>query len=425
MKTSFILKGDFVYSGTQSELKAFPNSFLVCENGVSRGIFPQLPEQYRGLELLDHTGHLIIPGMVDLHLHAPQFPFRGMHMDEELLAWLKKYTFTEEARYADTAYAQRAYSLFAETMKASATTRAVIFATVHRASTVILMDEMEKTGLVSYVGKVNMDRDAPEELLDASADLSAYNTFGWINETAGRYQRTYPILTPRFIPSCSNALLGELKEIVHTYDIPIQSHLSENPGEVELVRSLMPDSEFYGEGYARFDLFGKHAKTVMAHCIYSTDKEVELMKENGVFVAHCPSSNMNLSSGIAPIRRYLERGLRVGLGSDVAAGESESVFGEIRAAIAVSKLYTRYVDDTARPLTFPEAFYLATVSGGSFFGKVGSFEPGYEMDAVVLEDERELHPQELSLDERLERSVYLRADKNRICAKFVRGQKIL
>lgn len=425
MEKSYIIKGDFAYSADSKRIQTYEDNYLVCENGISKGIFAQLPEQYRDMEILDYSGKLIIPGMVDLHLHAPQFAFRGMHMDEELLEWLKKYTFTEEARYADLEYAHKAYAMFAETMKNSATTRASIFATMHRPSTVILMDEMEKTGLVSYVGKVNMDRDAPETILDASADMSAYNTFGWINETVNRYERTFPILTPRFIPSCSNALLGELKEIVHTYKIPIQSHLSENPGEVELVHKLMPDSEFYGEGYAKFDLFGKYAKTIMAHCIYSTEKEVELMKENEVYVAHCPSSNMNLCSGIAPIRKYLDLGLHIGLGSDVAAGESESIFGEIRAAIAVSKLYTRYVDEASRPLTFPEAFYLATLSGGSFFGKVGSFENGYEMDAVVLDDELELHPQELSVSERLERSIYLRTDKNHIYAKFVRGVQII
>ncbi len=420
----FCIKGDLVYSLSQNELACVPDGYLVCLNGISAGVFRTLPGRFADLPLLDYSGRLVIPGMVDLHLHAPQFPFRGIHMDEELLDWLQKYTFVEEAKYADPDYARRAYHLFAEAMRRSATTRACIFATVHRPATVLLMDEMEATGLVSYVGKVNMDRQAPENILDESADLSAFNTFGWINETAGRYERTMPILTPRFIPSCSNELLGELREIVHSYNIPVQSHLSENPGEVELVHELMPDSEFYGEGYARFDLFGAGVKTVMAHCIYSTEKEVELMQQQGVFVAHCPSSNMNLQSGIAPIRRYLERGLRVGLGTDVAAGESESVFGEIRAAIAVSKLYTRYIDESARPLTFPEAFYLATLSGGSFFGRVGSFEPGFELDAVVLNDEAEPHPQAISLAERLERSVYLRADKDRIEAKFVRGTRV-
>lgn len=421
----FIVKGDFVCCKNQTELITQKDGYLVCEDGISKGLFEEIPEQYKNLEVYDYTGKLILPGMIDLHIHAPQYAFRGMHMDEELLDWLKKYTFVEEAKYADLEYAKHAYQIFADEIKKSATTRISIFATMHREATLLLMDEMEKTGLISYVGKVNMDRDAPENILDESAELSAYNTFGWINESLKKYQRTKPILTPRFIPSCSNQLLGELKEITHTYeDVPIQSHLSENPGEVELVHTLMPDSEFYGEGYARFDLFGKHTKTVMAHCIYSVEKEIELMKENGVYVAHCPSSNMNLCSGIAPIRKYLDLGMHVGLGSDVAAGESESIFGEIQKAIAVSKLYQRYIDETAKPLTFCEALYLATLSGGSFFGKVGSFEEGYEFDAIVLDDEMERHPQSLSLEERAERSVYLRMDKNRILRKFVAGRKI-
>ena len=421
----FIIKGDFAYCKNQTELIAEKDAFLICINGRSEGIFREIPEKYKDLELYDYSGKLIIPGMTDLHIHAPQYAFRGMHMDEELLEWLNRYTFVEEGKYADEEYARLAYGIFAEEMRKSATTRASVFATVHRRATVILMDEMERSGLVSYIGKINMDRNAPETILDESADMSAYNTFGWINETAGKYGRTMPILTPRFIPSCSNELLGELKEIVHTYDIPIQSHLSENPGEVSWVKELMPDSEFYGDGYARFDLFGKHTRTIMAHCIYSPEKEIELMKENGVYVAHCPSSNMNLCSGIAPIRKYLDRGIRVGLGSDVAAGESESIFTEIKKAIEVSKLYQRYIDASAKPLTFPEAFWLATLSGASFFGKAGSFAKDYEFDAVVLDDEKEAHPQPLEIPERLERSIYLGTDRDRILAKFVRGTKIL
>lgn len=418
------MKGDFAYSKNQKKIKTVKDGYLVCVDGLSKGIFETVPSCYEGLRFFDFTGKLIIPGMVDLHIHAPQFAFRGMHMDEELLAWLQKYTFEEEGKYGDREYARQAYSIFAEEMKKSATTRVAVFGTVHREATVILMDEMEKTGLISFVGKVNMDRDAPQKILDESADMSAFQTFGWINETAEKYRRTKPILTPRFIPSCSNELLQELCEIVHTYHIPIQSHLSENPGEVELVHKLMPDSEFYGEGYARFDLFGENSKTIMAHCIYSTEKEVELMEENGVFVAHCPSSNMNLGSGIAPIRKYLDKGLRIGLGSDVAGGESESIFNEIKKAIEVSKLYQRYFESEDEPLTFPEAFWLATVSGGAFFGRVGSFEEGYEVDALVLDDEKEPHPQELSILERLERAVYLNCDKNRILSKFVFGEQI-
>ena len=163
----------------------------------------------------------------------------------------------------------------------------------------------------------------------------------------------------------------------------------------------------------------------MAHCVWSTDEEVELMRQNGVFVAHCPASNMNLTSGIAPIRKYLDLGLRIGLGSDVAGGHSASIFRAITDAIQVSKLYFRMVDDTYKPLVFSEAFYLATKGGGAFFGQVGSFEEGYAFDAVVLDDSVLPHPQVLTLAERMERAVYLGLDEKKITAKFVAGCKIV
>lgn len=342
-------------------------------------------------------------------------------MDCELLDWLKRYTFPEEAKYADTDYAERAYGIFADSMKKSATTRAVIFGTIHREATLILMDLMEAAGIVSYVGKVNMDRDAPDDLRESSA----VETLKFIRDSAQRkYHLTMPIITPRFIPGCSNSLLDELSEIRRAYDLPVQSHLSENPGEIELVKKLMPEAEFYGDAYDRYGLFGREAKTVMAHCVYSSDKEAERIRKNGVWVAHCPNSNMNLASGIAPIRKYIDAGIRVGLGSDVAGGQTESFFRAITDAIQVSKLYWRYIDSSAKPLSFSESFYLATKGGGSFFGNVGSFEPGYEFDALVIDDSSLYHPQTLSLPERLERAVYLGLDKNGITAKYVRGKKI-
>ena len=149
------------------------------------------------------------------------------------------------------------------------------------------------------------------------------------------------------------------------------------------------------------------------------------MRKNGVFVAHCPASNMNLTSGIAPIRKYLDLGLHIGLGSDVAGGHSDSVFRAITDAIQASKMYFRMVDESCRPLVFSEAFYLATKGGGAFFGNVGSFEAGYEFDAVVLDDSVLPHPQKLNLAERVERAVYLGLDEKNITAKYVAGRKII
>ncbi len=430
MDKNFVLKGHICYSQDKSTLKVFENSFLVCVEGKSKGVFKTLPEEYKNLPLKDYEDKLIIPGMVDLHIHAPQYAFRGMCMDLELMDWLNQYTFPEEEKYTNLDYAEKAYSIFTKALKNSATTRACIFATRHREATVLLMELMEKTGLVSYVGKVNMDREASEALVEESVESSAYQTFGWINSVHNKFQNTKTILTPRFIPCCTDELMEELKQIQMTYGIPVQSHLSESPGEIEFVKFLRPNNEFYGDAYNDYDLFGKNddintdVKTVMAHCVWSTEKEVELMKKNGVFVAHCPSSNMNLSSGIAPIRKYLDLDLKIGLGSDVAGGQSESIFRAITDSIQVSKMYWRHVNQDCKPIVFSEAFFLATKGGGEFFGKVGSFESDYEFDAIVLDDSCLEHPQQLNVLQRLERAIYLSLDVQGIFAKYVNGNQI-
>lgn len=421
MKNGFVLKGDICCNETPDALKGLENGYLVCIDGICEGIFEEYPAAYAGLPLFDYSGKLIFPGLVDLHIHAPQFAFRGTAMDLELLDWLSRYTFPEEAKFSDSAYAEKAYSVFAACMKRSATSRACIFATRHREATGILMQKMEDSGLISYVGKVNMDRESIPELEEQGFLDSAYNTFGWINDTVGKFERTFPILTPRFIPSCSDELMQELCEIQKAYSLPLQSHLSENPGEVEWVKELCPEAYFYGDAYDRWGLFGGDVKTVMAHCIYSTEEEIDLMRKRGVFVAHCPTSNINLSSGIAPIRRYLDLGIHVGLGSDVAGGHTESMFRAITDAVMASKMYWRTINDTCKPLSFAEAMFLATEGGGAFFGKVGAFRKGYSFDAVVLDDSSAECPFRQNVCERMERAAYLGLDSVGIAAKYVAG----
>ena len=431
MEKSFVIKGNVCQTKNPKELDLYESAFIVCVDGISKGVFDVLPEEYKELPLYDYGDAMIFPGMVDLHVHAPQYAFRGMCMDLELMDWLNQYTFPEEEKYEDLMYAEKAYDMFVNALKKGATTRACIFATRHRFATELLMKLMEESGLISYVGKVNMDREASEKLTEESADISAYTTFGWINAVKDKFSRTFPILTPRFIPCCTDKLMEELRQIQMAYGIPVQSHLSESKGEIDFVKFLRPNNPFYGDVYDEYDLFGKNddintdVKTVMAHCVWSTDEEVELMRKNGVFVAHCPASNMNLTSGIAPIRKYLDLGLNISLGSDVAGGHSESIFRAITDAIQVSKMYFRMVDEAYKPLVFSEAFYLATKGGGAFFGKVGSFEEGYEFDAIVMDDSVLVHPQELNLAERMERVVYLGLDEKNITAKYVAGRKIL
>ena len=365
----------------------------------------------------------ISPGLVDLHIHAPQYNFRGMGMDLELLDWLNTYTFPSEAKFKDENYAKRSYQRFVNYLKFGPNTRHIIFSSLHVKSTQILMDLMEKTKMVSFVGKVNMDRNGGVDLEEKDADESEKATLNWLENIKGKYKNTYPILTPRFIPSCTDELLEKLRKIKDDYKLPIQSHLSENLGEIEWVKELVPKSKFYGEAYELFDLFGKNNKTVMAHCVYSNEDEQNLIKENKVFIAHCPDSNTNLTSGIAPAGKYLRDGQKIGLGSDVAGGSHASIFKAMADAIKVSKLRYRLLDEKIRPLSLEEAFYMATLGGGEFFGKVGSFEKGYEFDAIIIDDEKLLEEDKFNLKQRLERIVYLSKDED-VVSKFVRGEKV-
>lgn len=423
MAKNYCIKGDICYAKEPGKLESVSDGYLVCENGLVAGVFSELPERYKGLECRDYTGRLICPGFTDLHIHAPQYAYRGLGMDLELLDWLNEITFPQEARYAEEEYMRKAYDIFIDDMRLSPTTRTVVFGTIHAAATEYLMEGLARAGMGAYVGKVNMDRNSPDFYREGTAE-SVEATVEWLDRVSGRFEHVKPILTPRFVPSCTDELMKELGRIAAERKLPVQSHLSENLSEVEWVHELAPESKGYADAYDRFGLFGTSGNTVMAHCIHMRDDEIELMRERGVYVAHCPQSNMNLRSGIAPMRALIDAGIRCGLGSDVAGGSSINMFKAVTDAIQVSKLRWRIIDDTHRALTFPEAFYLATKAGGEFFGRVGSFEEGYEFDALVINDSISRTPMELTIEQRLERTMYL-AHSNSLIAKFVAGEEVL
>jgi len=442
---SFFLKGDICWSVSPTALETAENSFLLCLDGKSAGVFREFPGHYAHLPVRDHSGRLILPGLTDLHTHAPQFSFRALGMDMELLEWLNKNAFPEEAKYRDIGYAHDAYARFIDHVKKGPNTRLCIFATIHVPSTILLMDMLEESGLVCFVGKVNMDRNCPEYLTEAN---SAGATGEWLEaffrgRSEGRYKNVYPILTPRFIPSCSDGLMKSLAGIQAQYGLPLQSHLSENRREIEWVRALCPQAENYADAYAKFDLLGNGVPALMAHCVWPDEREIDILAGKGVYVAHCPQSNMNLSSGIAPVRRFLERGINLGLGSDVAGGTHSSIFRAMSDAIQVSKLRRVLVtppggalspgEDLPPALSLGEAFYMGTAGGGSFFGKLrsgdagfgpaGSFEENWDFDALVIDDSKLRTGGNLSLRDRLERVVYLSDDRH-IVEKYVRGLSI-
>ena len=418
-----LIKGSFIYSIDKDNIEIKENQYLLIRDGKSEEFYKEIPSRLKNIQIEDYGDNIIIPGLIDLHIHAPQYAFRGMGMDMQLLDWLNTYAFKEEGKYRDLEYAKKQYSKFVSDVKNSATTRLSIFATLHKDATIMLMDMLEEAGIKAYVGKVNMDRNSPEFLTEDTLK-SKEDTIEWLEDTKDRYKNIKPILTPRFIPSCTYNLMEEIKQINNIYNIPVQSHLSENKSEIEWVAELHPDTKNYAEAYDKYNLFGKNNKTIMAHCVHCPDDELELIKQNNVVVAHCPQSNANLTSGIAPIKNMLSMGINVGLGSDIAAGSSLSIFRAMSDAVQVSKLRESLTGQKNQTLTLTEVFYLGTKGGGKFFGDVGSFEKGYEFDAVVLNDKSFGDNSDFTLKERLERIIYLSDDRN-IVAKYVAGNKII
>ena len=394
----------------------------VSDEGIIRCVCETLPREYESLPVTDYGDRLLIPAFYDLHVHAPQYRNMGMAMDEELLPWLEKYTFPEEAKFADKDYADKIYRRFVHELWMQGTMRSAVFATAHTQATKHLMHLFESAGLGAFVGLVGMDRNCPSNLRNTADEVRTF--YKQCAESSAQQDSpslVRPILTPRFIPSCSKQMMQAYGELAREYRLPVQSHLSENRSEIAWVKELEPEATCYGDAYNRYGLFGQ-TPTLMAHCCYTAGEELDLMRRNGVYVVHCPTSNCNVGSGMAPIRRFLREGLPVALGSDVSGGHYLSMLRIIQYAVQISKLY--YADTYGKEafLSLSEAFWMATKSGGSFFGRVGSLEEGYEFDALLIDDSY-LNFDHYTLEQRIERYVYLGDDRD-IRVRFCRGREL-
>lgn len=416
---TLILKGNIISADSFEKLTIVENGFLVCEDDKIVGIYKTLPSKYKKEKIVDYKDKLIMQSFSDMHLHAPQYPMLGMGMDLPLLDWLNTYTFPTEANFSDPKLARKIYKDLAQKLIKNGTTRVAMFSSMHKEATLILMEELEKAGVTGYVGKVNMDRNGGVNLEEKTSE-SISETIDWLKKC--HFEHIKPIITPRFTPSCTNELMEELGKIAKANNLPIQSHLSENRGEIAWVKELHPDCLEYWETYKKYGLWND--RTLMAHCVFSSDRERKAIKDAGVYVVHCASSNENLISGFAQIKKMVKEGVRVVLGSDIAGGDHLSMFDNVSATIRASKARNILDDWNTGFLSVGEAFYLGTSAANMFFDERPGFAKGNKLHCLVLDDSKLLSVKKLTVKERFERSMYLRQE-NPLVAVYSDGRKVL
>lgn len=336
-----------------------------------------------------------LPGLVDLHVHALQWPQLGRALHLPLRDWLAEVTFPLERRYADLDFADRVYRSLVATLLAEGTTTAVYFATLHEPATHRLAELCVELGQRALVGRVAMDNpeECPADYRDASADVALAGTEALIANVAripgNESGRVLPAITPRFAPSCTDALLDGLGDLAARHGCHVQTHCSESAWEHGFVAARFGRSDTRA-----LDGFGLLTRrSVLAHCTHASDADLSIMAARGTGVAHCPLSNAWFSDAVFPLRRALGLGVRVGLGTDVSGGPDASLLSAARHAMVASRLLGRGTDarEAMRGtgdagIDFAEALHLATAGGADALElPVGRFRVGCRFDALLID----------------------------------------
>jgi guanine deaminase len=342
-------------------------------------------------------GKFLLPGLIDLHVHAPQWPQLGLALDLPLEEWLQAHTFPLEARYADLAYAETVYESLIDALLANGTTTAVYYATIHLPATQKLAELCLKKSQRALIGRVAMDdpEECPPYYRDASAAIAEAETrefISYVQSMPGNENALIrPVITPRFIPACSDELLRGLGALARATGCHVQTHCSESDWEHRHVLDRCGISDT-----AALDTFGLLSRrTILAHGNFIDDADVALIAARGSGIAHCPLSNVYFSDAVFPLRRILERRVHVGLGSDIAGGASPSLLDNARHAVIASRLLEAGVDaaltrDERRRngsrIDAETAFWLATAGGGIVLDlPIGLFREGFQFDALLVD----------------------------------------
>ena len=348
----------------------------VHETGAAEALLPGLSED---VEVVEYRDKLIIPGMIDCHVHFPQIDIIASY-GEQLLDWLNRYAYPVEQKFADAAHAAEVADFFVDELLRNGTTTALVFATVHPQSVDAIFDKALQQNMRLLAGKVLMDKNCPEELRD-DAQSGYTDSLALINKWHGKGRLSYAI-TPRFAVTSSEDQLAEAGRLASEHpDVYVHTHLAEDDDEVELIAKQFPWSVSYLDVYEHFGLVRE--RSVFAHCLHLDDRDRKSLSEHGGAIAFCPSSNMFLGSGLFDLRSAQEKDIRVGLGTDVGGGTSLSMLRTVSEAYKVLHLL-------GQALPPFDALYLATLGAARALyleDKIGNFEPGKEADFVVLDSE--------------------------------------
>ncbi|MCR4632997.1 MAG: amidohydrolase family protein [Erysipelotrichaceae bacterium] len=414
-----IHKGNIITSRSFDELEIIEGGCILVKDGFIEDVVQDYKQEYREFELIDHGKDLILPALSDLHMHAPQYPQRGIGMDRLLFDWLNDYTFPQEANYKDLSYARSIYARLVRDFLRHGSFHLSLFTTLHYEACDLLFKMLKEAGLYAYTGLVNMDRNSPEYYVD-STEGSLYKTEKFIAEHLGD-EKVRPILTPRFAPTCSKTLMEGLGSLAEKYDVGVQTHLVESRAEAAWAKELYPEFSSDGEIYEACGLLKGKGPKIFAHVIFPTEVEERILKEHDGISVHCPDATSNIIAGIMPAARMHEKGLRIALGSDVGGGHFLGIYHQIARAAQISKMKQFYEEGNGQ-ITLPNAFYMATAAGGSIFDRVGKLEKGYRFNAIVVEDmlEDEYHP---SLADALERFCYI-GDERNIKERYIDGKPV-
>ena len=404
---------------------------------------PRLRREAADAGLLETVlpGRYVLPGFVDLHIHAPQYPQIGKALDCSLEVWLNRYTFPLEARYADIEFARKAYGMLAADLVANGTTTAVMFGTIHAEANRLLVNVCLERGLRALIGKVAMDNPdtCPEDYRDPSTDAAIEGTQALIEYVRGHPGNpaglVRPVVTPRFIPSCTDATLEGLGAIGRSFDCHVQTHCSESDWEHHYA------FERYGRSDAEsLDGFGLMSRrTILAHASLLSAPDMDLVSARGSAIAHCPLSNIYFSNAVFPLRAALAKGLRVGLGTDISGGPGASMLDALRMSVAASRLLEEGVDPNLPPerrgrpdsrVDWRTAFFLATAGGGDALDlPIGRFAAGNAFDAIVIDTQIDAGTVRIfdeidTLEDVLSKILYTASRRNIVNA-FVAGRSLL